>query len=246
MDLGITGKRAVVAASSAGLGFEAARHLAAEGVKVVMCGRDEAKLTAAAKAVGPNAIPIVADVSTAAAATTFINDAIEVLGGIDILVANGGGPPPGNFASTPVEAYPDALELNLLATVAMCKVAVPLMQAQQWGRAVAIVALAVRQPMAQLILSNTARAGLTGFLKTVAREVARDGVTVNSVCPGLHATDRIKQLMPGDDSTEGIPAGTMGRAEDFGAIVAFLCSDQARYVTGTALAVDGGLDAALF
>lgn len=246
MDLGITGKRAVVCAASAGLGFESARHLAAEGAKVVICGRDEARIQAAAKRIGANAIPLVADISTAAAATTFINDAIEVLGGIDILVANGGGPPPGNFASTPVEAYPDALELNLLATVAMCKVAVPRMQAQQWGRVVAITSIAVRQPMAQLILSNTARAGLTGFLKTVAREVAGDGVTVNSVCPGLHATDRVTQLYAGADATTGIPARAIGRAEDFGAVVTFLCSDHARYITGTALAVDGGLDAALF
>jgi 3-oxoacyl-[acyl-carrier protein] reductase len=124
---------------------------------------------------------------------------------------------------------------------------VPAMQSARWGRVVAITSVAVRQPIPDLILSNTARAGLTGFLKTLALEVAADGVTVNSVQPGLHDTDRLRALHGGDPSrlAESVPARTIGRPEDFGSVVAFLCSDQARYITGTALPVDGGTYRAL-
>src|SRR5205085_4525341 len=134
-----------------------------------------------------------------------------------------------------LELYPAALALNLLSTVAMCKEAVPAMQAQKWGRVVAITSLAVRQPMATLILSNTARTGVTGFLKTLAREVARDGVTVNSIQPGMHATERVRSLYGADltSAADGIPAGALGDPSDFGRVAAFLCSDPARFVTGT-------------
>jgi 3-oxoacyl-[acyl-carrier protein] reductase len=162
-------------------------------------------------------------------------------------VANAGGPAPGTFASTPDDAYGPALELNLLSTVGMCRAAVPAMQAQGWGRVVAITSIAVRQPIAELILSNTARAGVTGFLKTLALEVAGDGVTVNSVQPGLHATDRLRSLHGGDVSgaAASVPAGVVGRPEDFGAVCAFLCSDHARFLTGAAIPVDGGAYRAL-
>lgn len=159
----------------------------------------------------------------------------EALGGLDIVVANAGGPPGGTFESTPVDAYEPALDLSLLSVVGMAKASIPTMQAAGWGRFVAITSISVRQPIANLILSNTARAGVTGFLKTVAREVAADGVTVNSVQPGLHATDRVRSLY-GDD----VPAGAIGDPADFGAVVAFLCSDQAKFVTGAHVQVDGG------
>jgi 3-oxoacyl-[acyl-carrier protein] reductase len=246
MDLGISGRRAAVAASSAGLGLGVVRRLADEGVRVALCGRDPDKLAKAAASVD-GAVAIEADVSTAGGATAFVEQAAEALGGIDILVPNAGGPPAGDFASTSLDAYIPALELNLVSTVAMCQAAVPAMRAQGWGRVVAITSLAVRQPMAQLILSNTARAGATAFLKTLAREVAADGVTVNSVQPGHHATDRLAQIY-GDDmsaAAKGIPAGAVGRPEDFGAVVAFLCSDAARFVTGAAVPVDGGAHAGL-
>ena len=180
--------------------------------------------------------------STVAGAEAFVAAATEALGGIDILVPNAGGPPPGNFASTPMKAYLPALELNLLSTVAMCRAAVPAMCDRGWGRVVAITSVSVRQPIAELILSNTARAGVTGFLKTLAREVAPQGVTVNSVQPGLHATDRMVQLYGGDLSAAAsqVPSPAVGRPDDFGAVVAFLCSDASRFVTGAALPVDGG------
>ncbi|HMG45132.1 MAG TPA: SDR family oxidoreductase [Acidimicrobiales bacterium] len=241
MDFGLAGRRAAVAASSAGLGLASARALAAEGVRVAICGRDPHKL-AAAVADLPDAIALQADVSTVPGALSFVEEATVELGGLDILVPNAGGPPPGTFETTPLEAYLPALELNLLSTVAMCKAAVPAMCEQGWGRVVAITSMAVRQPNPMLILSNTARAGVTGFLKTLATEVADKGVTVNSVQPGIHATDRMTQLYRGnpEDAAADIPAKVVGQPEDFGAVVAFLCSDAARFVTGTAIPVDGG------
>lgn len=241
MDLGIAGRTAAVAGASSGLGLAAARALAAEGVRVAICGRDRERIDAAAAGID-GAVPLVADVSTVGGATGFVEAAIEALGQVDILVPNAGGPPPGNFASTPLDAYAPALELNLLSTVAMCEAAVPAMCERGWGRVVAITSISVRQPIAQLILSNTARAGATAFLKTLALEVADRGVTVNSVQPGLHATDRLRSLYGGDiaAAASGVPAGVVGEPDDFGALVAFLCSEHARFVVGAALPVDGG------
>ena len=247
MDLGLAGKKAAVAAASAGLGFASASALAAEGVEVAICGRDKERIEDAAASISEGAVPLVADVSTSDGATGFVTAAIEALGQVDILVTNAGGPPPGTFTSTPLDDYEPALHLNLLSVVAMCKAAVEPMRARRWGRVVAITSISVRQPIDTLILSNTARAGATAFLKTLSREVARDGITVNSVQPGLHATDRFKQLH-GDtpnDPARGIPAGVVGDPADFGAVVAFLCSEHAKFITGAALQIDGGSYAGL-
>ncbi len=245
MDLGIAGKRAAVAASSAGLGFGTAAALHAAGCEVVINGRDPDRLaTAAAKLSGCHPVP--GDLSNAAGGTAFIEAATAAIGPLDIVITNSGGPPLGNFSSTDVDAYLAAVNLNLMSTVAMCKAAVPAMQAAGWGRIVAITSVSVRQPMANLILSNTARAGVTGFLKTLAREVAADGITVNSVQPGSHLTDRLTGGNPDVvPSAKGIPAGIIGDAMDFGAVAAFLCSEQAKFVTGAALPVDGGAYAGL-
>lgn len=241
MDLQLHGKRALVTGASTGLGLATARALAAEGAVVTLVARGAARLAEARATLGPAVHSIVADVSAAAGVDAMVREAESLMGGIDILVANAGGPPPGNFENTPLEAYPDALQLSLLSTVAMCKATVPAMRARGWGRVVAITSIAVREPMAQLILSNTARAGLTGFLKTLATEVARDGVTVNSVQPGLHATDRLREVF-GDTGTlaASLPVGELGDPDDFGRIVAFLCSASARFITGAAIPVDGG------
>jgi len=241
MDLGLAGRTAAVAGASSGLGLASARALAAEGVRVAICGRDRARVEAAAAGID-GAVPLTADVSTIAGATGFVEAAAEALGRVDILVPNAGGPPPGTFASTPLEAYAPALELNLLSTVAMCEAAVPAMCERGWGRVVAITSVSVRQPMPNLILSNTARSGVTAFLKTLALEVAGQGVTVNSVQPGLHATDRARRLYGGDveSAAAGVPAGALGDPDDFGAVVAFLCSEHARFVVGAAVPVDGG------
>jgi 3-oxoacyl-[acyl-carrier protein] reductase len=242
MHLGIAGRTAAVAGASAGLGFAAAQALAGEGVRVAICGRDRERIDGAAARID-GAVPVVADVSSVDGATSFVEAAIDALGQVDILVPNAGGPPAGTFASTPLESYGPALELNLLSTVAMCEAAVPAMCDRGWGRVVAITSTSVRQPIANLILSNTARAGVTGFLKTLALEVAARGVTVNSVQPGLHATERLRSLYGGDTTAaaEGVPAGTVGDPADFGSVVAFLCSEHARFVVGAALQVDGGM-----
>jgi 3-oxoacyl-[acyl-carrier protein] reductase len=246
VDLGIAGRRAAVAAASKGLGFGVAQALAREGVRVAICGRDRDALEGAARRLGEGVVPIVADVASVDGATAFVRDARAALGGVDILVPNAGGPPPGDFAHTTVDQYLAAFELNCRGAIAMCYEAMPEMRERRWGRVVAITSIAVRQPIPNLILSNTARAGLTGFLRTLAREVAGDGVTVNSLLPGLHATERVAALHAGgSDPAAGIPAGTLGDPADFGAFAAFLCSVQARYVTGTAIQVDGGAYGAL-
>ena len=242
MDLGIRGRRAAVGGGSSGLGLGVARALVAEGVEVAICGRRAEAIEAAAAELGEGAVAVVADLSTPEGAAGFVADAEAALGGpIDILVPTAGGPPPGNFETTPVDAYPAALDLNLMSVVAMCDAAVPGMRERGWGRVVAITSVSVRQPIANLILSNTARAGATAFLKTLALEVIGDGVTVNSVQPGLHDTPRLDALY--DDATKR--AMHLGDADDFGSVVAFLCGQQAKFTTGVQLHVDGGTYAGL-
>jgi 3-oxoacyl-[acyl-carrier protein] reductase len=250
VDLGIAGRRAAVAAATSGLGLASARALGAEGARVAICGRDQGRLREAVdllRSEGIEASGHVIDLAEPAGATAFVVAATETMGGLDILVTNAGGPPAGDFASTDLAAYVPALQLNLLSTVAMCKAAVPAMVERGWGRVVGITSLTVRQPAPQLMLSNTARAGATAFLKTLAREVAASGVTVNTVQPGSHATPRLTQLHGGDLSraATAVPMGRVGDADDFGAVVAFLCSQQAGFVTGAAVHVDGGAYAGL-
>ncbi len=245
MELGIAGKRALVAASSKGLGLATARALAEAGCQVVVSGRTRDTVDRAAEELG--ATPLVWDVGSVEGATQFVEAGREALGGLDILVINGGGPPPGTFESTDLDAYPEAIAMNLLSVVAMCKAAAPGMCEQGWGRILAITSISVRQPIPHLILSNTARTGATSFLKTLALEIAEHGVTVNSIQPGLHLTDRVRSVY-GDkagDVAASLPVGVMGRPDDFGQVAAFLCSDQARFITGAAVPVAGGADIGL-
>jgi 3-oxoacyl-[acyl-carrier protein] reductase len=246
MELGLSGRRAAVAAASAGLGLASARSLAREGAVVAICGRDADRLEGAASLIrseGGQVEVVVADVGSPEGAAGFVDRAAAALGGeVEILVTNAGGPPRGTFASTALEDYRFAIELNLLSTVAMCQQAVPAMQSAGWGRVVAITSIGARQPIGTLAASTTARTGVTGFLKVLASEVAADGVTVNSAQPGVHDTDRLLSLGAADRAalTDDIPAGRLGDAADFGEVVAFLCSEQARFITGTSILVDGG------
>lgn len=241
MDLGLKGKAAAVAAASKGLGFATASALAAEGVRVAICGRDRSRVSEAAARIGAGTVAIPADVSSEEGATRFVHEAEAALGPLDILVPNAGGPPPGNFATTELSAYRYAIELNLLSTIAMCRAAVPGMRERGWGRVAAITSHAVRQPSRFLAASVTARTGVTGFLKVLAREVAGDGVTVNSIQPGAHATDRLTGLSVNlEQIAKTIPVGFVGSADDFGKVVAFVCSQHARFITGTSVLVDGG------
>jgi 3-oxoacyl-[acyl-carrier protein] reductase len=250
MDLGLRGRRALITGASSGLGLGCARALAAEGVTVVLAARSQARLDAAAATVSPahgaQVFTLVADVSDMQQSLDLVERTNELVGGVDILVANAGGPPAGDFASTDLDQYLPALHLNMLSTIALCKATVPSMCERGWGRVVAITSVSVRQPIPHLILSNTARAGLTGFLKTLAREVAAQGVTVNSLQPGLHATDRLVGLYDDVDAVAaGIPAKRLGDPDDFGRIAAFLCSDSAGFIMGSAIPVDGAAYAGL-
>jgi 3-oxoacyl-[acyl-carrier protein] reductase len=239
MDLGIAGRRAAVAGGSSGLGYATAAALRDAGCAVAICGRDRARVEGAAAELG--AVPLVADVAGIEGGDAFVRAAADALGGVDILVTNSGGPPRGGFADTPVDRYAPAVELGLLSVVGMCHAAAPAMQAQGWGRIVGITSVTVRQPSTALILSNTARAGVTAFLKTLALELGPDGITVNTVQPGFHATDRLLEL--GVDAAtlaQTVPVRQVGDPGDFGRIVAFLCSETARFTTGIAVPVDGG------
>lgn len=244
----ITGKSALITGGGSGIGLGCAIRLVQDGAHVTICGRTEDKLVAAVDVIAAQAADgatvrhIVADVTVEdeiAAANAF---AAEVTGGLDILVANAGGPPSGGATATSVDAYRSAIELNLLSAIAMVLGAAPTMREQGWGRILAITSIGVRQPIPFLAASVTARAGATGFLKTLATEVAPDGITVNSIQPGSHATDRLRSLhgTDFDDLVADIPSGVIGDPDDFGAMAAFLCSEQAKFVTGTSLLVDGG------
>lgn len=249
MDLGIAGKRAAVAAGTAGLGFACAKALVAEGVRVTICGSDAGRAEAAADKLGGGTGWLVCDLTVPEEAERFVTEAAAAMGGLDILVVNGPGPAPGTVLEQPPEAYQAALDRSLLAVVRMCLAAVPGMREAGWGRIVAITSLGVRQPYRELALSNTARAGATGFLRTLAREVARDGITVNSVQPGLHATERVRSVYgEGErlaEALSSVPAGRLGDPDELGALVAFLCSTHAGYLTGAAIPVDGGAYQAL-
>jgi 3-oxoacyl-[acyl-carrier protein] reductase len=234
-----------VAAASRGLGFAVAKALVAEGCRVVVCGRDATRLAAAARALGERATGIPADVATREGAQRFVEEATSALGGLDILVTNAGGPPAGTVEDLELGRYEEALALNLLSVVAMCRAAVPAMRRQGFGRIVAITSIAVREPIPGLVLSNTARAGATAFLKTLAREVAQYGITVNSVQPGYHATERLRELGVSDGLTSRIPVGRLGDPDELGALVAFVCSPKASYLTGAAIPLDGGLSGGL-
>ena len=241
MDLGISGRTALVTGASRGLGLSSARALSNAGVKVCLVSRSTDRLSIAAQELPNDCHTIASDLSDPSSIQTMLKEVKETFGCVDTLVANAGGPPPGNFETTETEDFSEALQLNLLSTVEMCKGLIPEMTHQGWGRVVAITSIAVREPMAQLILSNTARSGLTSFLKTTATEVAGAGVTVNSIQPGLHATERLTELYEDLKGVAGnVPTGKLGDPDDFGEVVAFLCSEQAKFITGAAIPVDGG------
>lgn len=246
MDLRIRDRVAAVAASSKGLGRGTALALARAGCRVVLCARREDALRSAENEVadaagGADRVTAIA-LDVVAEPEALIDAAVQRFGSLHILVPNAGGPPPGGALDVDAAAYRGAFEANAVASIRMSQAAVPHMRAAGWGRICFITSSSVKQPLAGLALSNTARAGLAAFAKTLATEVAGEGITVNSVLPGTHDTDRIRSLGAdvGSALTSEIPAGRLGSAEDFGDAVAFLCSDQANFITGTTLLVDGG------
>jgi 3-oxoacyl-[acyl-carrier protein] reductase len=257
MDLGLNEKVALVTAASRGLGRGCAEQLAAEGCRVAICSRnkDEAKAAAneIAEKTGSKVVGFSADMLNPEDISQLIEEVKKSLGDPDILVTNAGGPPPGNFATTPLEEYQKGIDLNLMSAVRLIHGLVPAMQAKGWGRIIAITSISVKQPIGTLLLSNMARAGLTGFLKTISTELAPEGITVNALLPGIHKTSRIEQLAAyraeqesksPEEILQGMmadnPTNTIGDPHDFGAAAAFLASDQAKFITGQNLLLDGG------
>jgi 3-oxoacyl-[acyl-carrier protein] reductase len=253
MDLGIKGKTALVCASSRGLGLGCARALAAAGVDLVMNARGTEALEASAEGIrsdfGVKVTTVAADITTEEGRAAVLAEAGEV----DILVNNAGGPPPGKWTDWDREDFVAALDANMLAPIALIKAMVPGMMERGWGRVVNITSQSVKAPIAVLGLSNSARAGLTGYVAGTSRQVAGSGVNINNLLPGIHATDRAIALDRGVSEAQGItmdeakaqrcatiPAGRYGTPEEFGAACAFLCSQHAGFIVGQNILLDGG------
>lgn len=263
MDLGIKDRVALVAAASRGIGYAAALELAREGARIFLCSRDERRASEAAekihKETGANVAGIAADVTSSEDAERFVNLALERAGRIDICVTNAGGPPATVFSDTAIEMFRKAFELNALSAIRLAKLVLPGMREHKWGRIVNITSISVKQPVEGLLLSNTVRAGLTGWAKTVSNEVAAEGVTVNNVAPGYTLTERQNELAEMRSKSLGkskdeiietwatqIPMRRVASAEEIAAAVAFLASERASYITGVTLQVDGGWTRGLF
>ncbi|MCF7809162.1 MAG: SDR family oxidoreductase [Candidatus Marinimicrobia bacterium] len=254
MDLGIKNKIALVQGASGGLGFAAATELAREGCQVAICSRDKKKIGQAAELIrsntGAQVIGYPCDLNDPQSRSDLLESIRSDLGAIDILVANNGGPPSGDALSFSDEQWQAALNSNLVAMKDSAQAVLPGMIDKQWGRIIFITSVSVKQPIDTLILSNTARAGLTGFAKTLSSKVAPEGVTVNMVLPGIHETDRVKSLHAelADPSliAKDIPMGRMGQPEELAAVIAFLASARASYITGQSVVVDGGMVKGLF
>jgi 3-oxoacyl-[acyl-carrier protein] reductase len=232
VDLGLAGKVALVTASSKGLGLGSALALSQEGARVVLCARDEAALNEAAAAMPGETLAVPADVTEPGSPRRLVEVAVERFGGLHVLVANAGGPPPARALEVDDEALLAALQANLLTSIRLVRAAVPHMREAGWGRICLITSKAVKEPIPTLALSNTARTGLWAWAKTAAADLFDDGITLNLACPGTHDTERARQAgMLGD--------GPVGDPADFGKVVCFLCSDPARFISGTALQIDG-------
>lgn len=257
MDLGIKNRVALVAAASKGLGFAAALELAREGARVFLCSRDADRASEAAAKIhaetGATVAGIAADVTDNEAIERFVSLALEQAGHIDILVTNAGGPPTSTVAAAELDMFRRAFELNAMSAVRLARLALPQMRAQKWGRIINITSISAKQPVDGLLFSNMMRAGLTGWAKTVANEVAADGVTVNNVAPGYTLTERqddlatARSLALGKTKEEMIalwasesPIRRLGKPEEIAAAIAFLASERASYITGVTLQVDGG------
>lgn len=263
MDMGIKDKVAIVAASSRGLGKAVAFGLAEEGVRLTLCSRGKEALEETAEEIksgtNANVLALRGDVSKPEDVKEIILQTVKKYGTVHILINNAGGPPLGDFLNFSLEQWQRALELNLLSTINLTREVIPYMQSQKWGRIINITSVAVKQPIEGLILSNTSRAGVIGFAKSISNEFARDNILVNNVCPGRILTDRIMHLAQerakrGNGNAEeimnswgkDIPLGRIGKPKEFADLVVFLSSERASYITGVTIQVDGGIVKGIF
>jgi 3-oxoacyl-[acyl-carrier protein] reductase len=257
MDLGIRDRVALVTASSKGLGRACAEALAWEGVKVAICARDGKVLKATADEIATRTqaeiLAIPADVSNPRDIEQVVKETVGYFGQLHILVTNAGGPPAGYFQEFNDNQWLESFNLTLMSAVRLIRAAIPHMQKEKWGRIINITSVSVKEPLDNLILSNSLRAAVHGVAKTLANQLAQAGITVNNVMPGYIHTDRVEQLARYTASQTGrsieevlaesarpIPLGRVGEPAEFGAVVAFLASEQASYITGVSLPVDGG------
>src|SRR2546423_3588397 len=257
MNLGLEGKVALVAASSRGLGRAVAEELAREGASLVLCARGEGALSEAcdqiAKTAGAGVLGVAADVSVPEDAARVVREGVEKFGRVDILVTNPGGPPAGRFETLSREDWERATRLTLTSAIELTRAALPGMKERRWGRVLNITSIAVKQPVENLMLSNSMRAAVTGWARTLANEVAPFGITVNNLMPGFTRTERMEELARATAKREGIaeaeaiarwereiPMGRLAEAREFAALAAFLASERAGYITAASIPVDGG------
>jgi len=247
VDLGLKGRTAIVCGASSGLGLATAESLAAEGANVTMFARRREVLEREADRIG--ALAVRGDITTPRDLAAVVQRTVEAFGGVDILVWNGGGPPPGPATGMTAEDVEEAVELLLIPPVRLVELCLPHLVQSAAGRILLFTSSAVKEPTEHLALSNTVRPGVTGWAKSLARELGPRGVTVNCVAPGRIETARLAQLYPegpSEANLAAIPLGRWGTPQEFGDVACFLASDRARYVTGTTVVVDGGLTRGLF
>lgn len=230
MDLGLEGKVALVTAASKGLGLASAQALVDEGARVAINARDHERLRATAAHLGGDVLALPADVTEPDAPRRLVDATVERFGALHVLVGNAGGPPKARAVDVDDATLQAAIDANLLTSVRLVREALPHLRTAGWGRICLIASSSVKQPIPDLSASNTARTGLWGWAKTAAQDLIDEGITLNLICPGLHSTDRVKEL--------GY-SGRMGDPADFGRVVAFLCSEPAGFISGAALQVDG-------
>lgn len=240
MDLNINGKRALVFASSEGLGKAIAKELAAEGARVIISSRNSEKLASAAKEI--NAVDFIpCDLLVKGAARDLTRAAIEKLGGLDILVTNAGGPPTGLFKDITTEQWESSYQSLFMSLVEAVQVALPEMSKTGWGRILMVTSVAAKEPIANLTISSSLRAGVHGLVNAVSKEIGVNGITINALMPTFTATERLKELRPNaEDLISKIPMRRLGKPEELGKLAAFLASDHAGFITGQAIAYDGG------
>lgn len=257
MDLGLTGKVALVTGASQGLGRAIAEELAREGCDLVINARRAEVIEKLAgeihKATKRRVVPVAGDLSQPGAGTRVVEQAIGALGRVDVLVTNAGGPPSLPFEQTTPEQWDAAVRANLLSALELCRAAMPGMKERRWGRILTLTSITVKQPVENLVLSNSIRAAVTGFARTLANELAPFNVTVNNILPGYTRTERLTGLAAAVSQRKGIteaeayagweqqiPMGRLGEPREFAALAAFLASDRASYITGQSVAADGG------